>query len=109
MKPAIFLLFCTSIKEAKQIREVLLEKRLIVCGGIINIDQSKYWWNKKYETAKNENLLLMESKEENFLDAEKEIKKIHTHETFVLLSVPVKTTNDVKKWLFQELSKREDK
>ncbi len=109
MKPAIFLLFCTSIKEAKQIREVLLEKRLIACGDIIKIDQSKYWWKNNYETAKNENLLLMESKEENFKATEKEIKKIHTHETFVLLSVPVKTTNNVKKWLFQELSKRDDK
>lgn len=103
MRPAVYLLFCTSQKEAEKIRDVLLEKRLIACGGTMDISTSKYWWKRVYEFAKNEVLLIMESKEENFGKIEKEVRKIHTHETFVLLSLPIKTTKDVRKWLKEEL------
>ena len=103
MKPALYLLFCTTIEEARKIRAVLLEKRLIACGGIIKIEEGKYWWKRVYEEAKDEYVLLMESKEENFDEAEKEIRKIHAHETFAFFSIPVKTTLDVKKWLKDEL------
>lgn len=103
MKSVIYLLFCTTIEEARKIRAILLEKRLIACGGIIKIEEGKYWWKRVYEEAKGEYLLLMESKGENFDEAEKEIRKIHAHETFVFLSIPVKTTLGVKKWLHQEL------
>jgi len=103
MKPAIYLLFCTTYKEAEKIREILLKQRLIACGGIMNIKHSKYWWKGLIEEANNEILLLMESKEENILKMEKEIRKHHAHKTFVLHAIPVKTTKDVKKWLKDEL------
>jgi len=103
MKPSLYFLFCTSHKEAKNIREVLLEKRLIACGGTMDIKHSKYWWLGQYEEASNEVLLLMESVEKNFAKMEKEIRKIHSHKTFVLASFPIKTTNDVIKWLKEEL------
>lgn len=103
MKPAIYLLFCASQKEAEKIREVLLEKRLIACGGTIDIKHSKYWWKRLYEEASNETLLLMESKEENFSRIEKEVRKYHSMETFVLANLPIKTTIDVRKWLKEEL------
>ncbi|MGA2666831.1 MAG: divalent cation tolerance protein CutA [Patescibacteria group bacterium] len=103
MKPSIYLLFCTSKKEAEKIREVLLEKRLIVCGGTIDIKHSKYWWKRLIEVASDEVLLLMESQEENLLVIEKEVRKYHSHKTFVLMALPIKTTVDVKKWLKEEL------
>jgi len=46
---------------------------------------------------------LMESQEENLLVIEKEVRKYHSHKTFVLMALPIKTTVDVKKWLKEEL------
>jgi len=103
MKPSVYLLFCTSQKEAEKIREILLEQRLIACGGTIDIKHSKYWWKRLIEQASNEVLLLMESKEENFNKIEKEVRRIHSHKTFVLANLPIETTIDVKKWLKEEL------
>lgn len=103
MKPAIYLLFCASKKEAVTIREALLKKRLIACGGVIDISHSKYWWKKIYEEASNEILLLMESQEGNFSKIEKEVRKLHSMETFVLGMLPMKTTVGVEKWLKEEL------
>ncbi|OGD56969.1 hypothetical protein A2V71_03260, partial [Candidatus Berkelbacteria bacterium RBG_13_40_8] len=82
---------------------VLLEKRLIACGGTMDIKHSKYWWLGQYEEASGEVLLIMESKEENFAKIGKEVRKIHEHKTFVLASFPIKTTKDVIKWLKEEL------
>lgn len=103
MKPAFYLLFCSSKNEAIKIREVLLEKRLIACGGMIDISHSKYWWQNVYEEASNEILLLMESQEENFDRIEKAVRKLHSMNTFVLSMLPMKTTAGVKKWLGEEL------
>lgn len=101
MKPSIFLLTCADQKEAEKIRDILLEKRLIVCGKIWPVE-SKYWWQGIIEKSA-EIIILMESDESKFESAEKEIRKIHSYKTFVLESLLVKTTQDVKKWLLKEL------
>jgi len=50
-------------------------------------------------------LVMMESRESQFAAVEREVKKLHSYETFVLFSVPVKqTTKDVEKWLKDSLS-----
>ena len=101
MKPSIFLLTCANDKEAEKIIKSLLEKRLIVCAKKISVE-STFYWQKKIEKSP-EILLLMESDESKFEEMEKEILKIHSYKTFVLESLPVKTTQDVKKWLSKEL------
>jgi len=104
MKPSLLFLTCANDKEAEKIAKTLLAKRLIVCTKRFPVTSS-YLWKGKI-TSGNEVLLIMESTEENFSKIEKEIAKIHSYETFVLLSSPVtKTTQKVKTWIKQELEK----
>lgn len=102
MKMAIFVLTCGSQKEADVISKALLEKRLIACAKTLSVS-SNFWWKSKLDSAE-EVLLQMESVEENFEKTNKEVKKLHSYETFVLYSLPVnQTTKDVEEWLKKEL------
>lgn len=102
MKMSIFLLTCKDSKEADKISEVLLKKRLIACAKKFPVSSS-FWWKGKIENS-NEVILILESIEANFKKVEKEVRKLHSHETFVLFSLPVsQTTTDVKNWLNKEL------
>lgn len=102
MKPCLLFLTCTNSDEAEKIETTLLEKRLVVCIKKSPVS-SRFLFQGKIDHAK-EILLIMDSIEENFSQIEKEIKKLHSYKTFVLISVPViQTTNEVKKWLQEEL------
>lgn len=102
MKMSIFLLTCADEKEADRISQVLLEKRLVVCAKKFPASSS-FWWKGKIDKS-NEIVLLLESIEANFKKVEKEVRKLHSYETFVLFSLPVnQTTSDVESWLKKEL------
>ena len=101
MKMAIYYLTCSDDWEADKIAKSLLIKKLIVCAKQLPVS-SKSWWKGKL-TEDKEILLTMESVEENFAKIEKEIKKLHSHETFVLYSIPAKTTKKVEEWIKEEL------
>ncbi len=102
MKMSIFLLTCADEKEADKISKVLLEKRLVACAKKFPVSSS-FWWKGKIDKS-DEIVLLLESIETNFKKVEKEVRKLHSYETFVLFSLPVgKTTNDVTNWLKKEL------
>ena len=98
----IYYLTCTDNWQADKIAKTLLTKKLIVCAKQLPVFSSSLWKGKI--TEENEILLIMESVEENFAKIEKEIRKLHSHETFVLYSTPVKTTNEVEEWIKKELS-----
>lgn len=99
---SVFLLTCVDDKEADKISQVLLKKKLIACAKKLPINSS-FWWKGKIDNAK-EVLMLLESAEENFKKVEEEVRKLHSYETFVLLSLPVgQTTKDVEDWLQKEL------
>lgn len=102
MKMCILYLTCANDEEADKISQVLLEKKLVFCIKKSPVSSS-FLWKGKIDHSK-EVLLMMESVEGNFKQAEKEIAKLHSYETFVLVSVPVtQTTDDVLKWVKQEL------
>ncbi len=102
MNVCLFYLTCADSKKADKISKALLEKRLIVCGKKLSINSS-YLWKGKTNNS-DEILLLMESIEENFDKVNEEIKKLHSYETYVLLTIPVsKTTKKVKEWIKDEL------
>ena len=104
MKMAIYYLTCADSREADKISKVLLKKRLVACAKKHTIE-SNFWWKGKVDNAK-EILLMFESVEENFEKIEKEVKKLHSYQTYVLFSIPVgKTTKRVEKWLKDELKK----
>jgi uncharacterized protein involved in tolerance to divalent cations len=101
MKMAIYYLTCANDWEADKIAKSLLVKKLIVCAKQMPV-LSNSWWKGKLSEEK-EILLTMESVEENFNKIEKEVGKLHSHETFVLYSIPVKTTKKIEDWIEEEL------
>jgi periplasmic divalent cation tolerance protein len=101
MKTAIYYLTCADDWEADKIAKSLLSQKLIVCAKQMPVN-STFRWKGKIAQDK-EILLSMESIEENFEKIEKEIRKLHSHETFVLYSTPVKTTKRVEEWIKEEL------
>lgn len=102
MKVCLFYLTCADDWEADKISKALLSKRLIVCAKKLPVISDFLWKGKV--TNSSEVLLILESVEENFDKINKEIKKLHSYETFVLLTIPVsKTTKEVEKWMRDEL------
>lgn len=102
MKMAIYFLTCKDNKEADRISKALLDNKLIACAKKFPVE-SKFWWNKKIDNAK-EVLVMLESIEENFEKIEKTVEKLHSYKTPVLFSIPVlKTTKRVEKWMKEEL------
>ena|SRR3972149_11514327 len=104
IKTVLLFLTCVDAKEARKIGRVLLEKRLIVCAKRLPISSTYRWKGKIREDS--EVLLLMETVEEKFAAIEREVRKLHSYETFVLLVMPVSNTSKgVGEWMREELGK----
>lgn len=102
MKMVILFLTCVNNSEAEKISQSLLEKHLIVCAKKTPVS-SAFFWKGKTEKA-DEILLVMESEEGKFEEIEKEVRKLHSYETFVLSAVPViKISKGVDSWLKEGL------
>lgn len=102
MKPILIFLTCANEKEADTISKKLLEKKLVICIKKTKVSSSFLW--KGATDYSKEVLLLMDSIEENFAQIEKEVRKIHSYETFVLIANPViKASKGVKEWIREEL------
>lgn len=102
MKPILVFLTCANKKEADKIIRILLSKRLIVCAKSSPVTSSFLW--KQKMSASKEILVIMDTSEELYSEIEKEIKRVHSYETFVIMAIPVvKTSEAVRKWLQTEL------
>lgn len=98
----ILLLTCANEKEADKITHALLEKHLVVCIKKMPVSSS-FLWKGKIGSAK-EVLLLMESIESKFDKIENEVRKLHSYEAFVLVSLPVtKMSAGVANWIKENL------
>ena len=83
-KYIVVITLCNKIEIANKIQDTLLEKHL-VAGSQIYECNTKYWWNKKLESAQ-EYRLEFRTKEYLFSEIEEEIKKIHDYETCEITS-----------------------
>lgn len=98
MKFAIFYLTCANEEEADEISQVLLDKKLVACAKKIPVASQFNWKGNTHED--DEVLVMLESIEENFEKADKEIKKVHSYDTYIFFSIPVaKSTKKVEKWI----------
>ena len=95
-------LTCTNDREAEKIARVLLEKKLVVCTKRFPVS-SLYRWKGKVESS-DEVMLIMDTIENNFEKIRKEVAKLHSYKTFVLVSSPIsQTSKGVKDWVKEEL------
>ncbi|MBU0975425.1 MAG: divalent-cation tolerance protein CutA [Patescibacteria group bacterium] len=98
----LLFLTCANKDEAEKIKKVLHEKKLVVCAKMCSVSSS-FLWNGKVDNA-NEVMLIMDSREDLFEQVETEIRKVHSYDTFVLLSVPVtRSSKGIREWIDEEL------
>lgn len=103
MQLCILFLTCADDAEADRISKSLLEKRLVFCIKKSSVSSS-FLWKGKIDHS-NEVLLIMDSLKDNFERVKNEVAKLHSYETFVLVSTPVsKTTKGVQDWVKKELA-----
>lgn len=99
----ILYLVCSSEEEADKIADVLLEKRLIACAKKLPV-KSIFRWKGELNKA-DEIVLLLETEDRLFDAIEDEVRKLHSHKTFILASIPVgKASVGVAEWLKEELA-----
>src|SRR3989338_5092559 len=102
MNPVVLFLTCADEREADEITDVLLRKKLVVCIKKTKVESSFLFKGKT--DAASEVLLIMDSVEKNFSAIENEVRKIHSYKTFVLLASPIiKSSKGVKEWINKEL------
>jgi len=102
MNPVVLFLTCADEREANEITDVLLRKKLVVCIKKTKVESSFLFKGKT--DAASEVLLIMNSIGKNFFAIEKEVRKIHSYKTFVLLASPIiKSSKGVKEWIKEEL------
>ena len=84
----IIMVTCVSRKEALDVSERLLAKRLVACANIMSGVQSKFWWKGKLDSAR-EVLVMMKTVKANFKKIEIEIKRVHSYEVPEIIAVPI--------------------
>lgn len=95
-------LTCGSWQEAQKITDALLAKKLVGCVEQMEI-KSKNWWKGAIEDNK-EIKLIMQTVADKFDDIEKEVRKHHSYDTFVLQQLPIDRLNsEAAAWLYREV------
>jgi len=106
LKNTLFYMFvvyipCKDKEEAKKISRHLLEKKLIGCANIFDVD-SIYWWGKEIKED-SEAVLIGKTKSDDCKEIEEEVKKIHSYSCPCIMGVKVDSINSAYKlWLEME-------
>jgi len=74
--------------EAERISKVLLDARLIACANIIRGIDSRFWWKRKKEKAR-EYLLIAKTKKALFKKLIKVVKKEHSYDVPEIIALPI--------------------
>lgn len=102
MKLVLVTLTCANESEAGKVASALLDKKLAICIKQIPVSSMYLWKGKKEKVS--EIMLLMETYEGCIPHIEKEVNKLHSYDTPVLLVHPILyTTKKVKTWVKNEL------
>ncbi len=91
MKAIIVKTTCFSKKEAKNIANILIKKKLAACIQINKI-KSFYKWEDKICRDK-EFLLSIKTRKKSFSKIKKEIKKLHSYDVPEIISIKIDKTS----------------
>lgn len=91
-----------NIEEANVIAETLVNEEVIACANIIPGMQSIYKW--KGEVCKDqEYVVLMKTRDENFVKIEERLKELQSYDCPCLFSIKMKDVEgNYLKWLLEE-------
>lgn len=91
-----------SKKEAKEIGERLVRKKLAACINIFSID-SIYSWKRKI-TKDKEFAAIIKTKKENFKKIEKYILENHSYDVPCIMEIPIgRVTKKYLNWLKEKV------
>ncbi|AXX86043.1 divalent-cation tolerance protein CutA [Malaciobacter marinus] len=100
MKPILVQTTTNSIKEAKKISKILLEKKLVACVQVSKID-SFYVWKDDF-CEDEEFLISIKTKKENFEKIERKIKELHSYDVPEIISFKIDNlSKEYKKFICQ--------
>lgn len=78
----------SSGKEAENIANRLIEKKLAACVNIIGNLKSIFWWEGKADTAK-EVLLIIKSRKSKLPAIIKQVKSLHSYKVPEIIALPI--------------------
>ncbi len=87
--------------DAQKVAKLLLEKRLIACANIFEIE-SLYWWEGKIEISK-EFVLIGKTVEKNYNKIKKKVKEIHPYKIPCILKIKTEANNEFLNWVKKEI------
>ncbi|PPK60387.1 divalent-cation tolerance protein CutA [Malaciobacter marinus] len=100
MKPILVQTTTNSIKEAKKISKILLEKKLVACVQVSKIE-SFYVWKDDF-CEDEEFLISIKTKKENFEKIERKIKELHSYDVPEIISFKIDNlSKEYKKFISQ--------
>lgn len=87
-------------QEAQNVAEILLNKKLVACGQIFEIE-SHYVWQGKRE-INPEYCLVMKARKNSFKAIEKEIKKNHSYQCPEIVAIDLAELSlEYCKWIYE--------
>ena len=87
-------------EEAQRVAEILLDKKLIACGQIFDIE-SHYIWQGKREITQ-EYCLVMKARRNSFAAIENEIKKHHSYDSPEIVAIDLADLSlEYCKWIYE--------
>lgn len=104
-QPKYIVVFITTNtgEEAKQIAELLLERRQAACVNIIPEVDSRFWWEDKLDSAQ-ESLLVIKTKATLLPEIIKLVKEVHSYTVPEIIALPIVGGNqDYLDWIDKEV------
>lgn len=89
-----------NMKEAKRVRESLLQERLIACANYFPIE-SAYWWKGEIANAK-EIVSIIKTRKSNWVKVKKAVEAIHPYETPCIMKLEVESNKAYADWIYAE-------
>jgi len=94
IKDAVLLLVtCSSVKEAGDITDLLLKKKLVSCANVLPGIRSKFWWKGNIEKAR-EVLVMAKTRASKFAAIDKEVRRVHSYDVPEIVALPIVSGSD---------------
>ncbi|MHA1989601.1 MAG: divalent-cation tolerance protein CutA [Candidatus Hodarchaeales archaeon] len=92
-------------KTAKKIANNLLEKRLIACVNLYDIE-SMYWWEETIVDGP-EVVMIAKTTSDKFDELKNEVEASHPYSVPCVIQIPVSNSNEsYKKWILDETQEK---
>ncbi|MGB4833586.1 MAG: divalent-cation tolerance protein CutA [Candidatus Moraniibacteriota bacterium] len=103
MKFIIIYITFPNRKEAKQIVESLIDKKLVACANYFPIE-SVYWWKDEITNAK-EIVSIVKTRKSNWAEVKKAVEAMHPYETPCIMKLEVESNTAYADWIHNETKK----